>query len=307
VYNGVSYSFPGQIGVAPEWENSACGTACQELVTACMLAHVNSTGQHINILLDGDSPALGWGYFIDYPFQEGSFFGNIFISPPVANYCNGSDFNSAVVPGRLGSSQVGTLYKNPFPGTGYCKPNCTGITNYTHWDAMGNADVPDGYSKCGTRSHVVTVYRDFDAVTDYKICNRQSGLCLDVAGNSTTEGASFDQLTYATAQPRMRFRIVKSGGYSYSFKVQSTGKYVSLASSTLQTTNLPQVKQIAAGSSTGFQTWWVSPTGDGYFRICSDQTFHCISVGSTTSGSLVQGRPSTTTGPAMEWNILIAN
>jgi hypothetical protein len=152
VYNGVSYSFAGQIGVAPEWENSACGTACQELVTACMLAHVNATGQ-----------------------------------------------------------------------------------------------------------------------------------------------------------PRMRFRIVKSGGYSYSFKVQSTGKYVSLASSTLQTTNLPQVKQIAAGSSTGFQTWWVSPTGDGYFRICSDQTFHCISVGSTTSGSLVQGRPSTTTGPAMEWNILIAN
>ncbi len=171
---------------------------------------------------------------------------------------------------------------------------------------MGNPDVSDGFTKCGTRSRIITVYRDFDAVTDYKLCNRQSGLCLDVAGNSTAEGAAFDQLAY-TSLPRLKFRISKLGPFYYSFKAQSSGKLVSLASSTFPDTNLPQVKQTTSGSTSAFQGWYASPTGGGYFRICSDQTFHCLSVGSNTSGAPVQGRPSITTGANMEWNILVAD
>jgi hypothetical protein len=64
---------------------------------------------------------------------------------------------------------------------------------------------------------------------------------------------------------------------------------------------------MTSGSTAAFQSWYASPTGDGYFRICSDQTFHCLSVGSNTSGSLVQGRPSTLSGPNMEWNVLVAD
>ena len=259
-YNGVTYTFAGGLGLAPEWETGACGVACQEWVSACMMAHINTKGQHINLWMVGSAPALGWGYTSDYPFQEGSFFGNIFVSPPVANYCNGSDFNSAVVPGRLGATQTGSPYKNPFSGTGTCRNNCVGVTNYTHWDAMGNADVPDGFTKCGTRTRVLTVYREFDAVTDYKLCNRQSGLCLDVAGSSTTEGAGFDQIAYVS-QPRDKFRIVKQGSFYYSFKVQSTGKFASFSSSTYPETNLPPLKQMTAGSTAAFQGWFVSPTG----------------------------------------------
>jgi hypothetical protein len=306
ISGGVTYTFAGEIGLAPEWELNACNTACQELVSACMMAHVNTSGQHIGLWIVGSSPALGWGYTSDFPYQEGSFFGNIFISPPVANYCNGSDFNSAIVPGRLGATQTGSPYKNPFTGTGYCRDNCVGVTNYTHYDAMGNADVPDGFTKCGTRSRVITVYREFDAATDYKLCNRQSGLCMDVAAGSTADGAAFDQLAYASTT-RQKFRIVKNGPYYYSFKVASTGKMVSLSSSTLPETSLPTIKQYTAGSAAAFQGWFASPTGTGYFRLCSDQTFHCLSVGSNTSGSVIQGRPSTMSGPNMEWNILPAN
>src|SRR6185503_10953656 len=86
-YAGVTYTFAGGIGVAPEWETGSCGTACQEWISACMLAHVNTKGQHIGLWMVGSNPALGWGYTSDYPFQEGSFFGNIFVDPPVANYC----------------------------------------------------------------------------------------------------------------------------------------------------------------------------------------------------------------------------
>ena len=81
-----------------------------------------------------------------------------------------------------------------------------------------------------------------------KICNRLSGLCLDVAGSATTEGAGFDQIAYVS-QPRDKFRILKNGPFNYSFQAQSTGKLVSLASSTLWETVLPPVKQFTAAST----------------------------------------------------------
>jgi len=124
--------------------------------------------------------------------------------------------------------------------------------------------------------------------------------------SSTVEGAAFDQIAYAS-QTRHKFRILKQGPFYYSFKVQSTGKLVSLASTTTFESSLPAVKQMTSGSTAAFQGWFVSPTGDGYFRICSDQTFHCLSGGSNTSAAPVQGRPSTMSGAAMEWNILVAD
>jgi len=49
-----------------------------------VLAHVNTSGKHIALWLDGEAPSLGYGRSADYPFQEGSFFGNIFSSTPKA-------------------------------------------------------------------------------------------------------------------------------------------------------------------------------------------------------------------------------
>ena len=90
---GTSYSFAGGIGVAPEWETGTCGTVCQERMSACLLAHVNTSGVHIPIWLDGEG-AIGWGQNASYPYQEGSFFGNIFVSPPKGYFCDGKDFDS---------------------------------------------------------------------------------------------------------------------------------------------------------------------------------------------------------------------
>ena len=149
--NGTSYTFPGQIGVAPEWETGTCGTDCQQQVTACLLAHVNTSGVHIALWLDGDSTAINWGQNAAYPDEEGSFFGNIFVSPPVAYYCNGKDFDVGVVPGRIGAGQTNAPYKNPFASPGYCRDHCT------------PADIPhanDGYKACDGYNHIVTVWRN---------------------------------------------------------------------------------------------------------------------------------------------------
>jgi hypothetical protein len=149
--NGTSYTFPGQIGVAPQWQSGTCDEDCQQQVTACLLAHVNTSGVHIPLWIVGDSPAISWNQNSAYPDQEGSFFGNIFISPPIAYYCNGKDFDVGVVPGRIGAGQTNAPYKNPFASPGYCRDHCTA------------ADIPhqgDGYKACDGYNHIVTVWRN---------------------------------------------------------------------------------------------------------------------------------------------------
>src|SRR3569833_544835 len=149
--SGNPMPFSGELGMAPEWEYGKCSQDCQQQISACVLAHVNTTGIHISLWMAGDSPALGWGQRPDYPQQEGSFYGNIYTSPPTMSYCNGKDFDVGVVPGRIGAGQPGAPYKNPFSGSGYCKDNCA-AQDYPHQ--------ADGYKACYGWNHVVTVWRN---------------------------------------------------------------------------------------------------------------------------------------------------
>jgi hypothetical protein len=163
--DGVSYSFEGALGFAPGWQNGACDTNCQEMVSACLMAHINTAGVHIPLWIVAQSPSVGWALDPSYPNQEGSFFGNIFVpgahgsdpSKVPAYYCNGKAFNVDVVPGRIGANQVGAPYLNPFIAgpyatskTGYCSDFCAG-SDTPH---MGS-----GYKACGGWNNVVTVYR----------------------------------------------------------------------------------------------------------------------------------------------------
>jgi len=59
---GTSYTFYGQIGIAPELAAGPCDLDCQEKISACMLAHVNNPGQHISIWMVGPDPDLASTY-----------------------------------------------------------------------------------------------------------------------------------------------------------------------------------------------------------------------------------------------------
>ena len=155
---GKTHYFGGQLGMAPEWEYGSCGNACQEYVTSCLMAHLNTSGTNVPLWLVSDNRAIGWGRSSTYPNMEGSFFGNIFVSPPKAYYCNGPGFSTNVVPGRLGAYQSGAPYTNPFGTNTYCwirtstlnQQNCT------------PADYPyqnDGFKACKGYNHVMTVWR----------------------------------------------------------------------------------------------------------------------------------------------------
>jgi len=175
--NGVSYTFKGQIGIAPEWADAECDLTCQESVSACMLAHVNTTGANIPLWLVGNVPSIGWGQSVNYPNQEGSFFGNIFVDPPTAYYCNGEGFDKGVVPGRIGADQVGAPYVNPLASVGgACKTVCTPM------------DIPnqkDGYKACYGFNHVLTVWRS-DGATSTGATGAATADAGTVVGDAST-------------------------------------------------------------------------------------------------------------------------
>ena len=121
-----------------------------------MLAHINTAGVHIPLWVVSLDPSIGWTLSSGYPNQEGSFFGNIFTpgahgaTGMAAYYCDGWGFNKDVVPGRIGATQVGAPYTDPFPKTGYCTDGCTA------------ADMPNqaaGFKACNGWNHVMTVWR----------------------------------------------------------------------------------------------------------------------------------------------------
>ena len=137
--------------MAPAWETGACDQMCQQWLSACMVAHINTAGINVPLWVVSAQPQIGWGLDPAYPNQEGSFFGNIFVSPPVMNYCNGRDYDVNAVPGRIGYDSFATKpYTNPFGFNGTCDNNCT---------TAEQPYVTNGYRGCNGYHSVVTVWR----------------------------------------------------------------------------------------------------------------------------------------------------
>ena len=253
--------------------------------------------------MDSDSPALGWGQSTDYPYQEGSFFGNIFTNPPVAYYCNGKDFDQGVVPGRLGATQTGSPYTTPYSYSGaLCKTFCT---------AQGT----DGFNSCPVYApvaraykHVVTVWRDFDPSTQYKVCNKMSGYCLDVAAKSTAAKAQIVQTPYASAASQ-KWLVVKISAGKYKLVNVNSSKALDLTGNATKD-GTAFIQNTYAGTST--QIWKITTMGDGtgFYSIAptaaTTSTAALPIAGMYTSGAVVQ---TLTWGGAdlQKWTLSLAN
>lgn len=88
--NGTSYELPGLFAGAPEWEHRDIDAAEKELVSACLLAHVNAYGVSVSIsvrspgVITADPEEIS-----SHPVYEGTFFGDLF-GPTLTTYaCTG--------------------------------------------------------------------------------------------------------------------------------------------------------------------------------------------------------------------------
>jgi hypothetical protein len=155
--NGVNYTFPGLFGLGAGWEAGACDTACQEYVSACLMAHVNTQGQNVPIWAVAQHAGVGWGQDPDFVNLEGTYFGNVFVmgahgTDPAKTpqlYCNGPQWNVSPPAGRMGSSSP-PPFVNPFGTNVACAQRCT------------PADYPnttDGYKACNGWNYTLSVWR----------------------------------------------------------------------------------------------------------------------------------------------------
>jgi len=208
--NDASYTYLGVMGMGAGWENGACDARCQEGVSACLLALVNTSGVHIPLWLASPAATVGWGHGADFPNQEGTYFGNIFKKNPTTNtidafYCNGPDFAESTVPGRLGAYQPNAPYSNPFGKDAVCASHC---------DVPAVPHQRDGFRSCKGYNIPVTVWRKphdtFDPNQDYKICSKLSGKCLDGEITQTGDHARLQQWSYGGAD-NQRWRITALG------------------------------------------------------------------------------------------------
>jgi len=206
-------------------------------------------------------------------------------------YCDGKDFATGVVQGRIGAN--GTT--GPYTGRGYCRNACT------------PQDIPnqnDGYKACQGFNHVVTVWRNvdtstatagtaaaFDPALDYKVCNKQSGQCVDAKGGGTTNGTPIVQNPYSSTSTSMRWNIVKDSYGKYKFINKKSGKVMAIQGGATYN-GCPLILYTADGTPS--QSWSFTRTADGAYKF---------SPGTSASMSLDNSNNSTAPGnPIVQWS-----
>ncbi|HEX3697956.1 MAG TPA: carbohydrate-binding protein [Polyangia bacterium] len=291
---GNSYTFAGGFGLAPQYKNGACDTDCQEMISSCMLAHINTSGTHIPLWIVGPMAAVGWGQSAWYPTREGTFFGNIFqpdSSGKVrAHYCTASTVLNDTVPGRLGVNQNGAPYTNPYAGSGYCDSSCT----------MGGASGKiDGAASCPadgrTWTHPLTVWRGqtFQAETGTLSGAATPVACANCSQGrrvgyiNSTSGVVFNNVRVSTSGSQnivvyftngdtkaRNFNISVNGGAAQrlSFPVVSAGNWTVVSNQTIAlsgfvTGSTNNVKFLADGSNAAPDLDWIEVMPSGGFTV----------------------------------------
>jgi hypothetical protein len=296
--NGTSYTFAGAIGVAPAWENGACDTTCQEAVSACMMAHINVAGVHVPLWLDSPIPAIGYGSSSSYPNEEGTFFGNIFVTNSngkvPAYYCEGSGFASGVVPGRLGATAAG-IFTNPFGSGAQCAAKCT---------AAPSSYKGQGYAACNGYKSPITVWRAssyrpvFDSSYYYRLVNSQSKLGLEISGASTADGAPLVQNTASTTKTNQMFRVVLTASSTWTIVAVNSGKEV-VATGSTDGSPVKQKTSFATGADL-----WAIDDHNGHFKVISKWTADAMEVPSGNKATSAQVQTSAYLGTSnQDWDI----
>ena len=155
---GTNYTYTGLFGMGAGWESGACDQTCQEYVSACVMAHVNTAGLHVPIYVDAPAASVGWGQDPDFPNQEATFFGNVFNlnahgssgSTAPQFYCTGPQWNVSPWAGRVGGTQSNPPYVDPYGTNASCSPTCT-PADYPHQT--------DGFKACSGWNYPVVVWR----------------------------------------------------------------------------------------------------------------------------------------------------
>jgi hypothetical protein len=307
---GNSYTFQGSLGVAPEVESGTCDLDCQEKVSGALLAHVNNSGLHVGIWLVGPDNGIGWGSSPDFPFQEGTYFGNLFAQNIPGNYCTGKNMGAGDAKGRLGSpfGNNSAIMNAPY-GWQWDNASQQNVPSYcvnTQNSSLGCTAQNEGFSSCndptpaapyaaGHRwNHPVTVYRNFEPTMLFKICNKNGGnaKCLGVVGGSAASGANVEIRSY-TGAAGQTWQILQ-GSTAGTYKIINKSSGMSLDVNGTQVVQKPYTNQ-------AFPISYIT-TDPGYSPVkLSGSTAAMWTNWATNDGALVSTVTGQDTADTAKW------
>jgi len=178
-YGEASYAWTGNLAVAPIWATGVpIGPAEQELVSACLAAHVNGLGQHVNIsvrgyLADGQPIPVTAEEEAGWTNREACFFGNLFDGTGVWNALDPDLLAPSISTPRGCAAEFGAARScPPMVQAGTCADVCT----------VG----PDGvtWADCAVNGVHYRPLRVFLQDSDVYRCG--DGLCQSITENEIT-------------------------------------------------------------------------------------------------------------------------
>ncbi|WP_395831827.1 hypothetical protein [Archangium violaceum] len=191
--NGSTYIWKGALGLTPNWASGMPATVTeQQLLSACLAAHVNKYGRKVAISLqgkkaDGQPIPTPPTELQEFGQREGCFFGNLFTQEGVFSGHDARPLawnESSVRVCALGQSKGKVC--EPITQVGSCAANCTPDptnTYYTHCTHNGIT-----YAALTTRIHPQDIYRCGDGTCQFtescglgittRSCALDCGLCL---------------------------------------------------------------------------------------------------------------------------------
>ncbi len=193
---GTTYSWTGELGLAHGWANGmAASVAEQQVVTACLGAHVNRFGVHVEVSLLGQNAsgapiAVSSSELATYSEPEGCFFGNSFGSSSA--FYAGSDHadlsatqSSARACAMTYASGVTAPECAPIVNVGKCSQYCTKDSSGTYYTSCTLNGV--SYKPLTTRIRPSEIVRCGDGVCQvsekcgssntYNSCQSDCGSC----------------------------------------------------------------------------------------------------------------------------------
>jgi len=309
--NKAGYTFYGGLGLCPAWEYGSIATDrhCQNLISACFLAHINTSGVHVPLWLASESSTIGWSLDqTNYPSQEGTFFGNIMttgnlsnlgmpnVTAPVAYFCEGAGISAGVVSGRLTvGAMYGAPYSNPYGTNATCQSMNGSSSGLGHTNASDQTTngVPNGYKTacnsnyCWQNGETITVWRNpnytpvFDTVYEYNLTPAgASALVMDVA----SDGVTIDQDTKPSGGPadHQKFKVLSDGNGNWNIKNNDQSKC--MGADGRGTANLTKLKLQNCVAGDANLTYSITANAnDGTFTLKHQLSGRCVDVPNGTA------------------------
>jgi hypothetical protein len=177
-----TYTWQGVLGLAPSWASGNAATTVEhQVVSACMAAHTNKFGIHVNISLlglDGAGNTIPYTSqeLTDYATREACFFGNLFDGSTGTFGGNdgislASNESTARVCGIAGTG-VNVSQCSPMVYAGSCSTYCTRDATNTFYTSCTYNGVT--YRPITTRMRTQDIHRCGDGVCQ---ATESSGTC----------------------------------------------------------------------------------------------------------------------------------